>query len=183
MNDSALMHVAPPSVISFSRADVARACRAWGTSLWLQGLDVDGPRLLWALSGAESGFGENCTPRHEPAYCTGRYSTNAQVMALTKRYQHGAHASFGPWQLMLVCAQTTTKPEETSAAPEMFARVDFAAMKTVAFINERILRAQAAKTVSQIADSFNSGTYRDANVPHAYIDKVVGFYAHEPMPE
>jgi hypothetical protein len=175
--------VTPPSVVSFSREEIAAVCHTWGSSLWLKGLDVDGPRLLWALSGVESSFGANCAPRHELAYCTGRYSENPQMQVLTKAYGHAAHASFGPWQLMLVCAQATTKPEDTAASPEMFARSEFAAMKTVSFINTRILKGQGATTVAEIADAYNSGNWRDANVPHAYVDRVLGFYNNEEMPQ
>ena len=103
------------AAVTFTRDQVAAACRKFGTLLWLPaGAHIDGPRLLWAMSGNESTFGHHCTPRHEPAYCTGIYSRVSTVVALTEKYQHAAHCSYGPWQILLVNCDEGVSPEDTA---------------------------------------------------------------------
>lgn len=161
----------------FTREEIAAACRLWGKSLWVKGLDIDGPQLLWALAGKESSFGANCTPRHEDGYCPdahGRYSSAPIVQTLTAKFGHAAHCSYGPWQILLVnCGQ--------DADPQRFERCEYAAMKTVAHINTAILD-KGATTIEQIADAYNSGNFRDGNVPEKYIADVLANYKI-PMPE
>ncbi|HVJ09709.1 MAG TPA: hypothetical protein VM554_15130 [Acidisarcina sp.] len=161
--------------MSFVREQVADACKRWGAKLWVPE-SIDGPRLLWALSGCESSFGANCTPRHEMAYCIGIYSHDPRVIELTREFGHDAHCSFGPWQLLLVNASSFTTPED-------FVRVDRCAMETASYINMRIIRAQKATTIEQIADAYNSGTWRDRSVPEKYIADCVHYYNDVAMPE
>ena len=166
-------------------------CRKYGTLLWLPaGANIDGPRLLWAMSGNESTFGEHCTPRHEPRWCTGGeyqghtfavgvYGTKPEVIELTKLYEHAAHCSFGPWQILLInCDQP--------CAPEEMASIDRAAFETVKFLNRRILHAQGATTVEQVGIAWNSGSLHHPNgVPEGvarYAADLREYYDHEPMP-
>ncbi|HVJ09286.1 MAG TPA: hypothetical protein VM554_12970 [Acidisarcina sp.] len=160
--------------MSYLPEQVAEVCRVWGAKLWLP-MGIDGPRLLWALSGCESSFGANCTPRHEQAYCTGRYSQNPRVVELTREFGHDAHCSFGPWQILLVnCSPFTT--------PEDFVRLGRCAMETASFLNTRILRGQHAPTVEAIADAYNSGDWRDRLVPDRYIADCRRYYDTTAMP-
>ncbi len=137
--------------------------------------EIHGPRLLWALSGCESSFGLYCEPRHEEAYCTGIYSHSPQVMKLTELYGHGAHCSYGPWQIMLVNCNS-------DAAPHDLMDISRAAMDTAVFINRRILKGEKATTVEQIADAYNSGDWRDRHVPEKYIADCLDYYAHKALP-
>jgi len=161
---------------TFPRERVAAACRTWGKSLWLKDTSTDGAQLLWALAGNESSFGANCTPRHENGYCPdahGRYSSAPIVQRLTAQFGHAAHCSYGPWQILLInCGN--------DADPALFERCEYAAMKTVGHINTAILD-RGAKTIEQIADAYNSGNFRDGNVPHEYIARLLKNY-EVPMP-
>jgi hypothetical protein len=156
----------------FSRQQIADACRTWGPSL-AGNTDIDGIRLLWAISGCESSFGQNCPPRHEAAFDVGgRYCATA----LVAKYGPLGASSFGPWQIMLVnCSQP--------AGPDDFEDADFAARQTINFINSRIMLHEKATTVAQVADAYNSGDWRDGNVPQRYIDQCQGYYDSEPMPD
>lgn len=165
--------------MSFSRTEVAAACRKWGQHLWAPA-GVDGPALLWAMSGNESSFGLNCLPRHEPAYCTGIYSHNPEVAKLTQEYGHGAHCSYGPWQILLVnCLEGTS--------PLNMASLDRAALETVSFMNRHVLKAQGASGVEEIAAAWNSGSPHHPNgLPPGvakYVEQMRGYYDHEPMPQ
>jgi len=80
---------------------IAALCRKHAPDLltpakW-QGTPLDKVRLLWGLSGVESSFGLNCTPRHEPGYCYGGRYFNTFT---SKSWGCLAHCSFGPWQVM-----------------------------------------------------------------------------------
>lgn len=152
-----------PSRVNFARAELITTCRKNGSLLDLVGTSIDGVRLLWALAGNESSFGRNCLPRYESAFYTGgAYGSSDQMVPLIAKFGHNAACSYGPWQLMLVNAPV-------GAVPEDFASIDNACLFTVNFINHRIIRGQGAKTVEEIADSFNSGSFRDSNVPRVYI--------------
>lgn len=164
-----------PGPVSFTQDEIAAACRARGPLLRLDACpDVDGVKLLWALAGNESSFGHNCKPRHENAFCVGRYSQQLVVTSLYKRYAHAAHCSFGPWQVMLVNIGV-------NADLSVFDTAMDAALVAVNFVNEVILGRQGATTLDQIFDAYNSGNFRDANVPTEYIAKGHANYL-VPMP-
>lgn len=154
---------------NYTKHEVADACMRWGCYLWVP-KEINGPQLLWALSGCESSFGANCAPRHEEAYCTGVYSHTPEVEQLTQAYGHAAHCSYGPWQILLVNCESGTAPQDLT-------NILHAAMETVRFINQRILKAQGATTVAEIADAYNSGTWRDSIVPEKYIADCESYYA------
>lgn len=127
--------------------------------------------LLWALSGCESSFGKNCTPRFEKAYFVGGlYATSPDQAKLLAMYGRFAACSYGPFQIMLVNAIGYT-PTELSLDSEK------ATEATVAYINRRIFSGKyAATNLEQFADSYNSGTWRDANTPTIYIKRFKQFY-------
>ncbi len=161
--------------VQFTQDEVAAACRRVGVSLALPaGSGLDGAKVLWALSGVETGFGLNCMPRHEKGYCTGKYSLHPTIVTLTKRWGHAAHSSFGVWQVML----GNLGP---NASPESFDTAVGCAEIAVTHINANILRGCTAITLAQIADAYNSGNFRDAIVPEVYIAAVARNYL-VPMP-
>lgn len=111
---------------------------------------LDGTLLLLAIGGSESSSGQECKPRHETGYCTGFYSHNQQIIALTKLFGHGAHCSYGPWQIMLVNA-------EPGATPDKFRDAEYGAAQTVRYMNQ-ILRARNAPiSLSDWGEEWNGG--------------------------
>lgn len=158
---------------AYTQQQLADECRNSGPRLQVPE-GIDGTRLLWALAGRESSFGADCRPRHEDAYCLGRYS--AALREETRLYGHAAHCSFGPWQLMY--ANTPRR----SGPGFMFSTLDVCAAATVEFLNREILGRQKAQTVEQVADAYNSGNFRDSNVPTAYISDVLHYYRNVPLP-
>ena len=160
----------------FSREELAQACIKWGRLLAMPA-GIDGAKLLWALSGNESSFGENCKPRHEPYYhALAESGKNAQLNELTKLFACDAHSSFGPWQILLVNCAKGTRPED-------FINLDRCAVQTVNFINRRILLAEKAQTVAEIADAYNSGDWRDRQPASVakYVADCQRYYDTEPM--
>ena len=78
--------------LNFTRQQIADACLAYGPQLTELPYGVDGAQLLWALSGNESSFGANCTPRYEPAYDVGGRYADADLLA---RFGRAAACSYG----------------------------------------------------------------------------------------
>ncbi len=154
--------------ISFEPAAISALCRQYGPQLHCPA-DVNGAQLLYALAGNESSFGRDSRPRHEMGYCTGRYSTNPLVVALTQKYGHDAHCSYGPWQTLLVNASSYT-PDQLRQDPDACIRA------VLAFLNREIFGRQGATTIAQVGDAYNSGNFRDANVPEQYIAKLYENY-------
>lgn len=120
---------------------------------------INGAQLLWSISGNESSFGINCEPRHELGYCYGhRYFEPSSWGCL-------AHCSYGPWQVMYTHAKQFT-PLQLLIDPDKCAQV------AIAFLNSEIFGRQKAQTLEQVADAYNSGNFRDNNVPLLYITKL-----------
>lgn len=142
-------------------ATLVALCLKYGPELHVPA-GVAGPQLLWALSGNESSFGAHCPPKHEDGYCYGHKYYDA---GYSQSWGCLAHCSFSPWQIMATNARQYT-PLELMQDPEK------ALITVVSHINRKILAAQKAATLSEIADAYNSGNWRDAIVPQDYIDKL-----------
>lgn len=168
---------APPISFSprtrFTQDEIAQACIAGGTLLHTPS-GIDAAQLLWALAGNESSFGANCIPRHEAAYCTGKYSAGLKVA--TQTYGHAAHCSYGPWQLLWVNTNKMQSPEKT------FADLRLCMLNTVAFLNSEIFGRQHAMTVQEVGDAYNTGNFRDKNIPTTYNDELESHYNNVPLP-
>lgn len=125
---------------------------------------LDPALLLLALCAVESSGGFNNQRRVEPAYRPGgRYCDQA----LYDQYGDDAAASWGPLQVMYVTAHELGYQGTPSELGEPSEGVRMA----VKLINRRIV-GRGAATLEQIADAYNSGSFRDRIVPQEYILKV-----------
>lgn len=139
------------------------------------GQKIMGAQLLWALACRESLRGMNCKPRLEPAYdFGGRYASERSQAILLEEYGSDAAKSYGPWQVMLCNAPGFT-PNELMTDPAK------ACVAAVGYLQRYVFAAQKARTLAQIADTYNSGNWRDRVTPdvQAYIAAVTGFYQRE----
>ena len=134
---------------------------------------IDGARLLWALAGNESSFGRNAVPRHEAGYCRGGAYFDK---AMTAKWGCWAHCSYGPWQILYVNAARhgdILSPVDL-VSPQVSLEV------TVRFLNAEILGKQGARTLDEIGDAYNSGNFRDRNIPILYVQRLRAIYEIEP---
>lgn len=154
--------------MNVARPIIANLCTRFGAALKLPPT-IDGARLLWAIAGNESNFGTNVSPRHEDAYCYhGRYYDKA----FTNLWGCLAHCSYGPWQVMYPnISMGNISPLDAAVRPEIVANM------AVRFINKRILMAEKATTIEEVADAYNSGDWRDSIIPEKYIADLVKNYA------
>lgn len=140
------------------------------------GNQIDGALLLWALAGCESAFGKDCSPRFEPAYFTNGYywRKSEQVRQVIALYGRDGACSYGPWQVLAINARRFS-PQQMGADPVS------ACVAAVDFINSYVLGERQARNLFYIFDTYNSGNWRDANVPHEYIARGVRIYETHPM--
>jgi hypothetical protein len=138
-------------MISFPRTTVADLCRKYGPQIKFPS-GLDGVRVMWAISGEESTFGDDCNPRHEKAYDKGGYYYlhSAEDKELVDKYGSLAASSFGPWQVLLINAPNFS-PSELQTDP------DKCAQAFMGFMRSFVLGYRRAKTLEQIAQTFNSG--------------------------
>lgn len=144
------------------------------------GKPLDGPLTLWAIAGNESSWGHNCKPRHEPAYDVGGryYRESAQQRRLIELYGTDGASSFSPWQILPINA-LGYKPEELGTDPEK------AAQAVIGYLKRYALATRGARTLDQILDTYNSGTWRDEQSPAVvdYVKQGLYYYATEVIAE
>lgn len=157
----------------YTRAEISRACRIYGDLVLGLPEDLDGPQLLWAISGNESSFGANSRAVYEPAYGPeGRYAH----LKNWERFGRVSASSLGPWQLMFVNCPPHYVPADMED-------LDKAAAASVWFLNRQLQRFKP-QTLAAIGAIWNGGN------PHAHRLTVVQHYIRklernyrEPMEE
>ena len=131
-----------------TRNEVAAACRKFGTLLWLpEARRIDGGGCCGrsaatsrhSASTARRGTSRVLHWRRLSGPCIRWVSWHSPaVIKLTELYEHLAHCSFGPWQILLVNCDSRAR-RMISRRASIAAR-----MKTVKFLNRRALHAQGA---------------------------------------
>ena len=136
--------------MNFTPSQVAAMCEKYGPQVGPLPTGVDGAQLLWAMSGNESGFGTNCTPRHEKAFDAGGiYGSHAPMPSLIALYGSPAAASsYGPLQVMLCNAG--------GLAPAGFDDIDQAFAASVSYLNT-LLRRFKPQSLDEIGECWNAG--------------------------
>lgn len=168
--------------LSIPKSELARMCLLYGPTLEQDlahtedgfGSPINGARLLWSMAGRESSFGRNLKPRHEPAYDVlgYYYRKDKQVQAGCSLYGRDFACSYGPLQIMACNAHGFT-PLELGSDPEK------AMGAAVSFLRLHVLRELGARTLAAICDSWNTGNFRDKNIPREYILEVTHYYITE----
>lgn len=159
------------SAAKWTPAQLAEVFRQYGPQVGPLPPSVNGSQLLWAMSGVETTFGKNTTPRHEPAFDVGgKYGANAPMPALLKLYGSPlAASSFGPLQIMLCNAG--------GMSPCDFNDLDSAVHASASFLNSR-LRHYEPRSLAEIGEVWNAGSIRP---DPDYVEKLTTMYA-VPMP-
>lgn len=163
--------------MNFTRLQIADACRAYGSQITGLPEGVDGVQLLWAMSGNESSFGANCTPRHEPAYDLGGFIYEAntpdaqRLRNLVEEFGSLAASSFGPWQIMFINCPPNYIPSDMDD-------LDKAAVATVLFLNRQLNRFKPStlRSIGAIWNGGNPGALKRPEV-QVYADRLERNYA------
>ncbi|HTV07801.1 MAG TPA: hypothetical protein VMD97_01995 [Candidatus Aquilonibacter sp.] len=143
-------------VTKFSRQEIADVCRKLGGTVGPLPSHIEGWQLLWAITGNESSFGADCTPRHEPAYDVGgEYSRDPSQAHLLALYGPAAACSYGPMQVMLVNAPPCTTPESFDDLET--------AMRAGIYALNRMLQRFQPQSVAQVGFCWNGGHIANLN--------------------
>lgn len=139
-----------------------------GAALSIKAPWANGVALLAALAEAESWFGVYNIPKYEPAYDSGgRYFDHKLWM----KWGSWAACSYSSWQIMYPVAIELG----FDGRPQDLWDDETAIHWVMEYIDRRILK-RGCNTVEQFADAYNSGSFKDRNVPELYIEKFVGHY-------
>lgn len=162
----------------FTRQEIASACTEFGPRVAPLPETVDGAQLLFAMSGNESSFGANCTPRHEPAFDVGGVYGNSAAMApflakfppVGNPLQSPAAFSYGPLQLMFVNAGINALPSDFNDIGKAFAY-------SVAFLN-KLLNRFHPQNLGDIGSCWNEGHIQHPYSPavQTYVDRLTANY-------
>jgi len=138
---------------------------------------VDPQIFLAAFSLNESSGGYNNRPKHEDAYDIGGKYCKGKQLELIQQYGSQAACSYSSFQLMFICFyEMGFTPTPLQAGNDQYALP-----VVVKFFNKRIFKDGKANDVNFIclaADAYNSGNWKDKNVPADYIKKITKHY-HE----
>lgn len=127
--------------------------------------------ILMGIGGIETDFAKKNRPRFEPAYAPGgKYFKAAHMQGLWDTYGDWACMSYGPWQIMAV------KALELGYSGPVGDLWDgrISGPYVVMFLNN--IFTSGAQKIEDVLDAYNTGNYRDANVPKDYIQKFWGCY-------
>lgn len=145
---------------------------------------LDGYRLLAAIAVVESTGGRNNYPNFEPYWIpegeggivensrqTGRHpKSNAVVVDRFAAYGLAAGCSFSSWQILY-----HTAADLGFVGQPWDLWDDEVAVEWVVKLLNRIC-SQGATTVEEVADAWNSGTFKDTIIPERYIEKFTNAY-------
>lgn len=130
---------------------------------------LDGVAALGALAEIESSFGEFNIPKYERAYdVTGKYFNRE----LWLKWGAWAACSYSSWQIMY----PVTVELGFSGTPIQLMDDEIAVLWVLEYIDKRIL-ARGCNNLKHFADAYNSGSFRDANIPETYINRFLGAYS------
>ena len=158
--------------MTYTRRVISAQCKLSGPDIFPLPPGIDGAQLLWAISGNESSFGSDCTPRHEPAFDVGGiYGDNAVMKPLLEKFGSAAACSYGPWQIMFCNAPPGFTPDDLSRLP-LVARV------TVLFLNSLLDRFHP-QDLAGIGECWNAGHTMAVPLPGVarYVNELVANYA------
>jgi len=139
---------------------------------------VDKQIFLAAFSLNESSGGYNRTPKFEPAYGPGgRYFKNSQEQRdLYEKYGEEGCKSYSSFQIMLLVYHELGFND---ADPDNANDDSYSIQVAIKFFNKRVFKDGKANDVNFLGlagDAYNSGTWKDNNVPQEYISRLIKHY-------
>ena len=136
---------------------------------------VDKQIFLAAFSLNESSGGYNNKPKYEAAYAPGGRYCKGRQADLCDQYGDDAAKSYSSFQLMFICFyEMGFNPTPDNAGDDSYA-ID----AIVKFFNKRIFKDGIANDINFLGmagDAYNSGNWKDNNVPQDYLKKLIKNY-------
>lgn len=136
---------------------------------------VDPQVFLGAFSLNESSGGNNNKPRFESAYAPGGRYCKGKQLELCQIYGDAAACSYSSYQLMFICFyEMGFTPTPSQAGDDAYAMQAIVKFFNVRIFKDRLLGMP--NFLGQAGDAYNSGNYKDSNVPAEYIGRLVKNY-------
>ena len=136
---------------------------------------VDKQIFLAAFSLNESSGGYNNKPKYEAAYAPGGRYCKGRQADLYDQYGDGAAKSYSSFQLMFICFyEMGFNPTPDNAGDDSYA-ID----AVIKFFNKRIFKDGTTNDINFLGmagDAYNSGNWKDKNVPQDYLKKLIKNY-------
>jgi hypothetical protein len=132
--------------------------------------------LLWAIYYCEKYNAHNREPRFEAAYAPGGwfYEHSPAVRTQYDKWGRYAACSYSNFQMLFIVAT-----ELGYGGPPLALDKDSVCLPYVVdYLNRRVFAYGATKP-EQVADAYNSGSFKDAYVPTEYVAKFMRFYERE----
>lgn len=129
-------------------------------------------KLLWAIAGVESSFGERSNPRHESGYCYGGRYYDAELSAA---WGCLAHCSYGPWQVMFPHFPKGVTPFGLLPQGDGSVAADLCLQAAIGVLNPAI--ARGASNLVDIATAYNGPLNADAYA------RLLAQNSERPMPQ
>lgn len=145
------------------------------TTITHNSLPVPGGRLMLTIAGLESDFGNKREfVRAEKVYAPGGryYNQSLEIRQDFRRWGWLACSSFGTFQIM----HPTAKELGFDDHPIRLQEDTICGYWAGQLIQKRFIAHQGAKTLSDVLDAYNTGGYKDINIPAQYIAKGLIIY-------
>lgn len=129
--------------------------------------------ILWAIYRCEKYGKGKRVPRYEPAYAPGGkyYKRSEMVREEFAKWGPSAACSYSDFQILYITAVELG----WEGPPLALDRNEIAIKVVVDYLNNRVF-SKGAATPEEVADAYNSGTFKDMNVPTDYMLKFRYFY-------
>lgn len=147
---------------------ITELCIQYGPTLEKEAPWLDGECILRAIAMNESAYGTYNVPKYEKAYDLGGVYGSKE---LWRKYGAWAACSYSSWQIMY----PTALELGFNGSPADLWRDGTAIYYVVELILRRSIR-KGAKSIQDIFDAYNSGSFRDNIIPQEYIDRGVKNY-------
>lgn len=136
--------------------------------------------ILAALAEVESTFGSNCRPKYEPAYDVGGGYWTPDNAKKWSWYTYGpiVCCSYSSWQMMYPTALELGLCPTLN--PTCLNHDEIAVNYVCEYLIKRVLD-KGAGSLEELADAYNSGSFRDKNVPENYVKKFIAAYKNVQM--
>ena len=148
---------------------------------------IDSRRLIYAFAKVESGLGQAATrSRFEPSYSGNHYQRIPRGKSMYERspmvkdafaqWGDSAAMSYGMFQVMYTTA-LWLKVVKITDPPENLRHdlLNFLAFKEL--VESLVMSCKDHNiTLEELADGYNSGSFKDNNIPITYVNKIVAAY-------
>ncbi len=130
---------------------------------------LDGRACLAAIAEVETAFGQYNVPKYEKAFDLGGKYGNRRLWT---KFGAMAACSWSSWQIMYIVCVELGYPGRPIDLQDDSVAIHW----VMDYLDKRILQAGCSSVV-ELFDAWNTGSFKDANVPDKYVQECLHAYA------